>query len=159
LPKIVFGAWYVHRDHIDDLPGNLQALWKRAQALCSPTHEWNLLRIDERARRVTFAHYPAFFDDPHPELDEWTTLHLDTGTTRHCHSHSTNTLILHRKETFICESDPRYHAFAQLSLEEEKAGLYAPAILRRIGRKAFWDSLLVRHGLIIQGHTLRRVRS
>jgi len=65
-----------------------------------------------------------------------------------------NPFILHRKETFLNPSDPFYLQFQKLTEEEEQHGLYKEAVLSKIGRRHFWDSLLREKGLLIKDHSL-----
>lgn len=157
MPKLVFGAWYAHREYLQELPPEGLTMYEAAWRIASPRHEWNVVRVSPRQRRVTFSLYPNFFGDPHPMLVEWTTISLDEGTVRRCRSKSINSMILHRKETFIGSSDPRHAIFARLSEQEELAGLYASETIRQIGRRSFWETLLLRKGLEIVGHELRAV--
>ncbi|MCB1156492.1 MAG: hypothetical protein H7A25_02255 [Leptospiraceae bacterium] len=58
--------------------------------------------------------------------------------------------ILHRKETFLHSSHPRYEEFSALSSAEE-AGLLSR---RDIGSKNRWEEVLQEKGLRIEGHVL-----
>jgi hypothetical protein len=65
-----------------------------------------------------------------------------------------NPLILHRKELFVAANYPGRAAFAELTREEEAAGLLSDT--KQIGLKS--GCTLADHGIAIAGHQLRRIR-
>ena len=135
----------------------LAAEVRRAEVAAKPDPEWNLLKIHTNETALTFLTYPDFDEDPHPALAEATKINLNTGSiVRTDYRARSNPPILHRKETFLPKSDERFTRFAELTAEEEKAGLLRDGA--RIGLRAYWESLLRKHGLGYQGHKLVRVR-
>ena len=139
------------------LPTILMAEIRRAEVAAKPDPNWNLLKIHTNEAALTFLSYPEFDEDPHPALAEATKINLNTGSVvRTDYSLRSNPPILHRKETFLPKSDPRFELFAQLTAEEEKAGLLREGA--RIGLRAYWESLLRKHGLGYKGHQLIKVR-
>jgi DNA phosphorothioation-associated putative methyltransferase len=139
------------------LPTILMAEIRRAEVAAKPDPNWNLLKIHTNEAALTFLSYPDFDEDPHPALAEATKINLNTGSVvRTDYRSRSNPPILHRKETFLPKSDPRFEQFAQLSAEEEKAGLLRDGA--RIGLRAYWESLLRKHGLGCQGHKLVKVQ-
>lgn len=135
----------------------LAAQIRRAEVAAKPDPDWNLLKIHTNEAALTFLTYPDFDEDPHPTLAEATKINLNTGSVVRTHYRArSNPPILHRKETFLPKSDPRFETFAQLTAEEEKAGLLRNDA--RIGLRAYWESLLRKHGLGYEGHRLVKVR-
>jgi DNA phosphorothioation-associated putative methyltransferase len=68
---------------------------------------------------------------------------------------SENPPILHRKETLVPTSYPKYKHFRELTLEGEKAGLYKKS--RRIGFRKNWERLIAQSGYaLIDGRIVRR---
>ena len=135
----------------------LAAQIRRAEVAAKPDPDWNLLKIHTNEAALTFLTYPDFDEDPHPTLAEATKINLNTGSVVRTHYRArSNPPILHRKETFLPKSDPRFERFAQLTAEEEKAGLLRNGA--RIGLRAYWESLLRKHGLGYEGHRLVKVR-
>ncbi len=65
--------------------------------------------------------------------------------------HSESPPILHRKETFLHSTHPRFEEFSALTVAEEEAGLLSR---RDIGTKKKWLDLLFTEGFEVKGHTL-----
>jgi len=129
---------------------------RRAETAAQPDANWNLLKIHRNETAYTFLTYPQFDDDPHPALVEATKINLNTGSVvRTDYRSRSNPPILHRKETFLPESDSRFKIFAELTSEEEKAGLLRDG--SRIGLRAQWEALLRKLGFACNGHTLTKV--
>jgi DNA phosphorothioation-associated putative methyltransferase len=136
---------------------NLLAEIHRAEVAAKPDPGWNLLKIHTNEAALTFLSYPDFDEDPHPALAEATKINLKTGSVvRTDYRGRSNPPILHRKETFLPKEDPRFGHFASLTREEEKAGLLKDGA--RIGLRAYWDSLLRKHGLGYEDHKLVKVK-
>ena len=135
----------------------LAAEIRRAEVAAKPDPDWNLLKIHTNEAALTFLTYPDFDEDPHPALAEATKINLNSGSVvRTDYRARSNPPILHRKETFLPKSDPRFKKFAELTAEEEKAGLLGDGA--RIGLRAYWESLLRKHGLGYDGHRLVKVQ-
>jgi DNA phosphorothioation-associated putative methyltransferase len=162
-PSLPFGkrlptAVYIARPQsdwpVDEL---LRVEIRRAEVAARPDPNWNLLKIHTNEAALTFLTYPDFDNDPHPALAEATKINLNTGSVvRTDYRSRSNPPILHRKETFIPKSDSRFTKFAELTAEEEKAGLLRDGA--RIGLRAYWDSLLRKNGLGYKDHKLVKVR-
>lgn len=130
---------------------------RRAEVAAKPDMNWNLLKIHTNEAALTFLTYPDFDEDPHPTLAEATKINLNTGSVvRTDYRGRSNPPILHRKETFLPANDPRFKTFASLTQEEEKVGLLKDGA--RIGLRAYWNSLLRKHGLGYDGHKLVKVK-
>lgn len=152
--KIVHGNYYVHIDWLHDLPAICRKLVREAMELLPDDFEWNIVRVNPKSKKVTFAWYPNFDEDAHPELKEWIKIDLENKTMKRRIEKGKNPPILHRKETFVNKRDKRYKTFAYLTAKEVEAGLYNPKFLHKIGRKKFWTSLLLAKGVRIVDHEL-----
>jgi hypothetical protein len=60
--------------------------------------------------------------------------------------------ILHRKETFLSPSHPRYDEYAELTRQEAELGLLSR---HTIGTRRKWEELLAQEGVAIDGHEVR----
>ncbi len=116
------GAVYVVRPGPNDLPVELWKTICRAETAARPDPAWNLLKIHTEQFAVTFLSYPDFDSDPHPALAEATKINVATGSVvRTDYRARPNPPILHRKETFVPQGDPRVPGFAALTKREEEA--------------------------------------
>jgi hypothetical protein len=68
---------------------------------------------------------------------------------------SSNSPILHCKETFVGTDYPHKDRFAELTAAEEASGLYRET--PTIGTRHGWERLLRSHGLGLDGHRLTRL--
>jgi len=147
------GAIYIVRPTLTQVPALLWELLRRAELAAQPDPQWNLLKLHSDQLALTFLTYPDFDPDPHPALAEATKINLNTGSVvRTDYRSRLNPPILHRKETFLPLDDPRHDAFAELTRQEEAAGLLRDTA--RIGTRVFWNSLLKKHQLGYEGHRL-----
>lgn len=147
------GAVYVLRPGPSDVPAELWRTICRAETAARPDPAWNLLKIHTEQFAITFLSYPDFDRDPHPALAEATRINVATGSVvRTDYRARANPPILHRKETFLPEGDPRFAIYAALTEREEKAGLYRDS--SRIGLRVHWLTLLRRLGVTHDGHEL-----
>ena len=71
------------------------------------------------------------------------------------YAQSDNPPVLHRKETFLLASDPRYSRFARLTAQEEKHGLLDDP--SGIGTREGWARRLSERGFTLKGHRLVRL--
>ena len=147
-------AVYIHRpEDWGGFPPELAATVERAINAAHPDPGWNLLKLHTDQVAITFLTYPNFDASPHPALAEATKINLNTGAVvRTDYRKRANPPILHRKETFLPADDPRSSLFAQLTKQEEAAGLYRDP--SRIGLRIQWQTLLKRLGLSYDGHNL-----
>jgi DNA phosphorothioation-associated putative methyltransferase len=146
-------AVYFVRTIASTLPDTLRMSLTRAEGAARPDPTWNLAKLHADEYAITFLSYPEFDADPHPALAEATKINLNTGTViRTDYRSRPNPPILHRKETFLSQDDPRIGKFAALTKQEEEAGLYRDPT--RIGLRLQWQTLLRRLGLRYCGHTL-----
>jgi DNA phosphorothioation-associated putative methyltransferase len=102
---------------------------------------------------VSFLEYRNFFTDPHPALAKAIRVNLAAGKVKELqYDIRVNPPILHRKETLLPLDHPDRPKFAQLTQQEEDAGLFDDP--RTIGFKANWESLLQEKGFGYEGHAL-----
>ena len=146
-------AVYFARTIAFTLPDALRITLHRAEGAGRPDPRWSLVKLHTDEYAITFLSYPEFDADPHPALVESTKINLNSGTViRTDYRSRTNPPILHRKETFLSQDDPRVAEFAALTKQEEEAGLYRDP--SRIGLRLQWQTLLRRLGLTYRGHVL-----
>lgn len=140
-------AVYVHRTALEFIPVELAALAERiTTALKIPIHQWNIAKFGKRDFRVTFLNYPKFDDYAYPALHECFTVDLSKLSVRKAdYSNSENPPILHRKETFVAESHPKWAVFCEITNEGEAAGLFENT--RSIGFQRNWEKLVQKKGL------------
>jgi DNA phosphorothioation-associated putative methyltransferase len=153
--KVLPNAIYVHRDADACRTGPLSEILDLLALHHAVSDEFNVLKFRTDAPRLSFLHYPAFFECAHPTLEEAVAIDLFSGKSlRTAYQDSLNPPILHRKELLLAPDHPRFQEFAGLSAAEEKAGLYANSSV--IGFRVNWERLLRVHGLVIEGHGLLR---
>jgi DNA phosphorothioation-associated putative methyltransferase len=152
------GAVYIVRTSPEYLPPALHELLRRAEIAAEPDPFWNLLKLHSDQLAITFLTYPNFDEDPHPVLAEATKINVNTGSVvRTDFRPRSNPPILHRKETFLPTDDPRYAKFAELTRQEENAGLLRDGA--RIGLRLYWQTLLKRHHYRFEGHQLVSIKA
>jgi DNA phosphorothioation-associated putative methyltransferase len=146
-------AKYIFRPRKQDVCLSLWEMICRADVAARPDPSWNLVKVHTDQVAVTFLTYPDFETDPHPALAEATKINLNSGSvTRTDYRSRANPPILHRKEIFLPQNDPRLPTFAALTKREEDAGLYRNP--SRIGLRVQWLALLKRLNLAYEEHTL-----
>jgi len=155
IGKITPAALYVHVDAYEHLPAILKVYEGCARRLLGDTDRSTLLKLHRSRKAVSYLHYPEFDDEAHPSLKCSDVVDLTELSYRRVSYHEyapTRISVLHRKETFLHKSDPRYGLFQSLTASEEDQGLYADT--SRIGQRVFWENLLASKGLQILGHRL-----
>ena len=151
LPNTV----YVYRGDGAPLDGPLGPVISRLADLHRLGPEYNVLKFRTDAPRISFLHYPNFFEDPHPALASAVSVDLAKGKARITdYTDNFNPPILHRKETMLPLDHPRRAALEALTRAEEAEGLYAEP--STIGFKLNWARLLDQRGLHYEGHQLKR---
>ncbi len=146
-------ALYVHVDAEARLPPLLRLYAACGAMVAGRPPETTLLKLRHDRASVSFLYYPSFDRDPHPPIESSLTIDLPRlrGTWIDW-SGRTNRPILHRKETFLEESDPRFQRFRRLSVREERAGLYGDP--EAIGTEQGWAQVLMESGYAVRGHRL-----
>lgn len=148
---------YFHKDAFSDVPDPLSKFIKIvAKALKIEDDNWNLVKVFRNDFRLSLLHYPLFFEDSYPVLQQ--SVNVDLAKLSHRvtnYSEQENPPILHRKETMLPKSHVAYEGFSILTQEGEAAGLYENS--RMIGFKSSWERLVTKHGYeLIDGRLFRR---
>ena len=146
-------ALYVHKSALDALPPLLRLYEGCARSYIGRIEGANLIKLRTDEPMVSYLSYPEFESDPHPQLAEATTVHLQTFRVRERHYRgSKNPPILHRKELFLLPDHPLHGKFARLTRHEESKGLFEDS--SQIGTQNGWEQRLKDCGLALKGHRL-----
>lgn len=114
---------------------------------------YNLVRIDVEGPQIALLHYPDFFEEPFPVLQESWRVDLTNGTVSYrTYADSLNPPILHRKELLLPADHPRRAEYAALTEAAEAIGLFDQPT--RIGYQRQWLALVREKGYRISGHAL-----
>ncbi|MBE8576448.1 DNA phosphorothioation-associated putative methyltransferase [Vibrio sp. OPT18] len=149
-------AIYLHKDAFSALPKVLtQFIPAVAKAVNLNEEDWNLVKLFKKEFRLSLLHYPDFYTDSYPALEQ--SLNVDLSKLSHKitgYRESENPPILHRKETMVLPTSEYYEHFVSLTQEGENAGLYENS--RLIGFKRSWENLIARHGYeLVDGRLFR----
>lgn len=151
LPK----ALYVHRDAIPALEPQLRIYEGCARNYIGEIEDANIVKIHRHSGKLSYLCYPDFDKDPHPVLLRSFKVNLRSlDINCYDYSASKNPPILHRKETFLENTDPRYSKFAKLTKQEERRGLLSETAT--IGTREGWKVRLVENSVELRGHRLVR---
>ena len=114
--------------------------------------EADLIKISTDGRKVSFLRYANFDSAPHPELTYSVRVYLPKAAhSFRDYADSTNPPILHRKEVFLDELHPDYHACLNLTEKEEALGLLSR---NDIGTRNGWSAALLERGVAIRGYDI-----
>src|SRR5208283_3233269 len=139
--KVLPGAIYLHRESEACRTGPLSEILTAFAKRHAVGEEFNVVKFRTDAPRLSFLHYPGFFERAHPSLEEAVSIDLCSGRSlRTAYRDSLNPPILHRKELLLGPDHPRFQEFAALSAAEEQAGLYDNTVV--IGFRINWERLL-----------------
>ena len=151
--KLTPSALYLHADAMVSAPALLKVYEGCARRVTGELPEANIVKLHRDSLRVSYLSYPTFDTDPHPAISASTVVDLRTlKFKRYIYRSESNLPILHRKETFLNKTDPRYDIFAELTKAEVEAGLYANP--SEIGYRDQWEQRLKDASLRIEGHRL-----
>lgn len=135
-----------------DLPEPLRSLVVPLRQRLQLPDTFNVIKFSTDFA-VSFLEYRDFFTDPHPALAKAIRVNLAAGKVKELqYDIRVNPPILHRKETLLPLDHLDRPRFAQLTQQEEDAGLFDDP--RTIGFKANWEGLLQEKGLGYEGHAL-----
>lgn len=158
MPKKVGRANYIHRSALADLPAADRTRVQRGAIVLPGGFDWSIARIVRQAggHEIMFGETTSFDRNPHPALKRSVLVRVgrqkaQAGKVRSYNPQ--NRPIYHRKEQMMSASHPRYAAFAQLTADEDRAGLLSRP---DIGREASWACLLADNDWMIRGHHLVR---
>lgn len=151
--KLTPEALYVHVSAITRLPPLLRVYEGCARVLTGTVEGTTIVKLNRLEPKVSYLVYPAFDQEPHPALAMSVRADLRRLDVRiRDFRASPNPPILHRKELFVPEDYPGRDQFAELSLAEERAGLFLePAV---IGTRVGWQRVLAARGVQVVGHRL-----
>jgi DNA phosphorothioation-associated putative methyltransferase len=153
LGKLTREALYVHVSALGHLPPLLRVYEGCGRALAGTVEGTTVVKLNRAEPKVSYLVYPDFDAHAHPALAasvraDLRRLHLKYRDFR---GHA-NPPILHRKELFVADDYPQRPVFAQLTAQEEQAGLFeSPA---SIGTRSGWEAALHTAGLRIRDHQL-----
>lgn len=148
-------ALYVHRSALGELPPVLQVYEGCARVLSGTIESANLIKLSVAQQQVSYLSYPRFERDAHPTLAASITVNLKKFTVDwRDYSRSDNPPLLHRKEEFVGQDDPRRPLYAKLTRAEIRARLYEHP--ERIGSLAGWQATLDAAGVRVRGHRIER---
>lgn len=147
------GALYVHMDALTGLPPILRILEGAARRLIGEVAPSTVVKLHLDQPTVSYLEFPDFDSTPHPELRRGFIVHVDhLRCDMHDYSNRADRPILHRKELFLAQADPRRKRFEALTRQEVAAGLYNSAT--SIGTRRVWERLLADRRLDYRGHRL-----
>ena len=152
--KKVFNDLYIHNSQIHHLhPDESSTLLKSATNNFSENAVplFNVLKINEKLRRVSFLYYENFDTDAFPVLaDAWTYNEVANETAYRSYRTSRNPPILHRKELLVDASHPNYNDWAKLTANAERLGLFETPTT--IGFKYNWYKLIHSKGYKLENN-------
>ena len=148
-------ALYVHRSALGKLPPVLQVYEACARVLIGTVDQANMIKLSVQQPQVSYLSYPRFDRDAHPSLASAVTINLKRlSVDWRDYRAVDNPPVLHRKEEFLGDEDPKRALYERLTRSEMKAGLYARP--ERIGTLRGWERVLAAAGVRIKGHRLHR---
>jgi DNA phosphorothioation-associated putative methyltransferase len=145
--KVVASEFYLHRSVEDEMPALLRLLIFAARQIVGEV-AYDVLKIAQDGRVLSFLSYPDFDVDPHPALHHRVRVYLPKAA-YDIRGYDANPPILHRKDTLVAPSYPHYEKFRRLTEEEEAHGLLS---LPNIGYRTAWLQLLQEKGLAVRDH-------
>lgn len=155
MGKLLPNALYVHRCALDRLEPVLRVYEGCARAYIGELEGVNILKLHRFSGKVSYLSYPDFDAVAHPVLLRTVKLCLrDLQLDCYDYGNVQNPPVLHRKESFLPSDYPGYDLFAELTRQEETAGLLAETAT--IGTRDGWETRLREGGWRIEGHTLIR---
>lgn len=137
IGKRLPAALYVHVSAIEELDPLLRIYEGCASRTIGRLEDATLVKFCTDKPKISYLFYPDFDTNPHPTLH--TSMQIDLQDLKvfyRDYDRAANPPILHRKETFVCESYPLYEQFATLTRQEEELGLLKNS--REIGTKDGW---------------------
>lgn len=153
--KLLPQALYIHYDFLEMLPPPLQVKVGIAQSLLGEIENCTLVKINRHKDKISFLAYEDFFKIAHPALLYSYSVDLSKMDIRFWDFRDrSNPPILHRKETFIPNTHPKYKLFEKLTQQEESHELLS---LPEIGTREAWQKLLNTRRVTIKGHCLKRL--
>ncbi|MBC1237743.1 DNA phosphorothioation-associated putative methyltransferase [Nostoc sp. 2RC] len=151
IGKHTRGALYVHVSALAALDPLLRIYEGCASRTIGRVDGATLIKYHIEQPQISYLFYPEFDTNPHPALQASIGIDLKTlAVTHREYQTRANPPILHRKETFVTTTYPRYGEFAQLTQQEEELGLLKAK--SDIGTREGWEKCLAAHKVEIRGH-------
>ena len=149
-------AVYIHSSYLESTPPALVGFVEEMITKHGSELSWNVIKLSRRDFKISLLAYPTFDDVSYPSLEASLTIDvLREKSRRTSYRESDNPPILHRKETLVPTSYPKYQHFVELTREGEDAGLYENS--RRIGFRKNWERLITQNGYaLIDGRIASR---
>ncbi|HAX77607.1 MAG TPA: DNA phosphorothioation-associated methyltransferase, partial [Cyanobacteria bacterium UBA11372] len=146
-------ALYVHVSALEALNPLLRLYEGCASRTIGRMEGATLVKFHIDKPQISYLFYPEFNSVAHPALESSMTIKLpDLKVTYGDYSIRKNPPILHRKETFVTPDYPFYEQFAELTRQEEIAGLLDRR--HQIGTRQEWENCLAELGIEIREHSL-----
>ncbi len=156
IGKLIGNARYLHINALGEITPELKDfVLLIANVLKIPQNNWNIIKLHTQQYRLSYLHYPHFYQDSYPALRQSITVNLENKTQKIAsYSDTENVPILHRKELFISTSDKNHEDFVIITEEGEAAGLYENS--RIIGFKKSWERIIKQKGYeLVDGRLFR----
>jgi len=151
--KLTPTALYVHVDAYEHLPAILKVFEGCARRLLGDVQGATLIKLYRSEKKVSYLTYPDFDLDAHPGLKRSDLIDLvDLRHSVRTYADGPKTPVLHRKETFVHRSDPRWERFVSVTRREEEIGLLGSG--EAIGLREQWEALLSARRVTINGHSI-----
>ncbi len=159
IGKRLPGALYVHESALSELSAELRDYEARARHFLNQGHHPSqtnssnsnlitLIKFSFTKLQISYLHYPDFFSDPHPALHTSIQVQLPNGELGYrSYAQTPNPPVLHRKETFLSPTHPRYADFARLTQQQEALRLLENS--RSIGTRKGWQRRLTQYNIEI----------
>lgn len=147
--KVVYGNKYFVPEAISELPSQIGEAYRKALERLPESFRHNLVKVEKDCISVTLLWYPHLDTHAHPYLEDSLLIPLDGSLpTKYRKESKKNPVILHRLETMLVADDPRRALLAQLTEEEEQAGLFSKQHSPFIGRRKYWNAQCRKLGML-----------
>lgn len=152
--KFVHSSRYLHIDAFHSLNTSEIEVIENAEKLAqvSRGEDCNVVRLSGNKESISFLNYPAFFDQPFPQLNTSWRVEL-TGAQqvrKRSYADSLNPPILHRKELLLPPDHHEISRFHELTSAAKTLGLSDDP--SRIGFQKQWEKLINEKGFQLIDH-------
>ncbi len=152
LGKRVSSNLYLHTSLVEEIGGELAYLVSQCASRAGITSDdYNVVRLDVDGASIAFLLYENLDEIPFPSLftSRRYSLVSDRLVTTDFRTQS-NPPILHRKETLLPWSHPRFQEFKSLTAQLNSLGAFTRS--NEIGRRDTWNAILKDLGVRITDH-------
>lgn len=146
---------YLHISALRDVDKAISTKIQRAIEIADlkPETDFNVIKLNDNSADLSLLHYPDFFEDAFPLLNQYWSFDLGEETFRfRTYRESLNPPVLHRKELLLPKEHPSREQFAALTREAESIGLFDEP--NRIGFSREWELLLKNKGYEVKDQDL-----